>query len=318
MGTRTYCIIGCGAVGGLYGSRLQAAGFDVHFLLNTDFQHVKQNGLFVESINGDIRLPRVNACNSPDAMPPCDVLIVAVKATQNRLFPQLLKAPLKKDGFVLLLQNGLGGEEQVAAVVGPGRVVGGMPFLCSYKVGPGHIRHLDYGKVKIAEYTADGSPGGITPRMEQLCSDFQLAGFEMEPLADLVPARWMKLTWNVPFNGLSVILNAETDELMKNENSRALVEKLMQETLAGAKAFGRTIPESFVQTMLADTLKMKPYKPSMRLDYESRKPMEVEAIYGNPVRAAASRGVSLPHTETLYRQLKFLDARGSLSVTNRK
>jgi 2-dehydropantoate 2-reductase len=88
----------------------------------------------------------------------------------------------------------------------------------------------------------------------------------------------------------------------------------MRETLAGASAFGRTIPESFVQTMLADTLKMKPYKPSMRLDYESRKSMEVEAIYGNPVRAAASEGVALPHTETLYRQLKFLDARNKQSL----
>jgi 2-dehydropantoate 2-reductase len=309
MGSRRYGVIGGGAVGGLYGSRLQAAGIDVHFLLNTDFEHVKKNGLFVESINGDIRLPKVNAYNSPAAMPPCDVLIVAVKATQNRLLPQLLKAPMKKGGFVLLLQNGLGGEEQVAAVVGPDRVVGGMPFLCSHKIGPGHIRHLDYGYVKIAEYTSSGTPGGIAPRMEQLCSDFKLAGFEMEPLADLVLARWMKLTWNVPFNGLSVILNAETDELMKNADSRALVEKLMRETLAGAKAFGRTITESFIQTMLADTLKMKPYKPSMRLDYENRKPMEVEAIYGNPIRAAASKGVTLPHTETLYRELKFLDAR---------
>ena len=309
MGMTTYGVIGCGAVGGLYGAKLQAAGFDLHFLPHSDFEYVKRNGLIVESINGDVRLPKVNAYSSPETMPPCDVLIVAVKATQNRLFPQLLKAPLKKDGVILLLQNGLGGEEQVAAVVGPDRVVGGMPFLCSYKVGPGHIRHVDYGQVKIAEYRKDGGHGGITPRMERLVSDFKRAGFEMEPLADLVLARWMKLTWNIPFNGLSVILNAGTDELMANVDSRVLVEKLMIETLDGARAFGRTIPQSFVQTMLNDTVKMKPYKPSMKLDYDNRRPMEVEAIYGNPVRAAVSKGVALPHTETLYRQLKFLDAR---------
>jgi len=311
MDMTTYGVIGCGAVGGLYGARLQQAGFDVHFMPHSDFDHVKRNGLLIESINGDFHLPKVNVYPAPETMPPCDVLIVAVKATQNRLFPQLLKAPLKENGFVLLLQNGLGGEEQAAAVVGPDRVVGGLPFLCSYKAGPGHIKHVDYGHVKIAEYKVDASFGGTTPRMGRLVSDFKQAGFELEPLPDLLLARWMKLVWNVPFNGLSVILNATTDELMANLDSRVLVEKLMIEMLDGARAFGRTIPQSFIQTMLEYTLKMTPYKPSMRLDHDNRRPMEVEAIYGNPVRAAASKGVALPHTETLYRQLKFLDARNN-------
>ena len=55
--------------------------------------------------------------------------------------------------------------------------------------------------------------------------------------------------------------------------------------------------------------KMKPYRASMKIDYDERRPMEVEAIFGNPLRAIESRGASAPVLETIYRQLKFLDER---------
>jgi 2-dehydropantoate 2-reductase len=66
---RTYAIVGTGALGGFYGAKLQRSGLDVHFLLNSDYQHVKQSGLVIESIDGDFNLPSVNAYDKACRMP---------------------------------------------------------------------------------------------------------------------------------------------------------------------------------------------------------------------------------------------------------
>ena len=305
----SYAIIGTGALGGFYGARLHRAGMAVHFLLRSDHEHVRRQGLRVESKDGDFVLPKVNAYSRAEDIPGCDVVLVALKTTQNHLLPALLPPVLKKDGVVLIIQNGLGMEDAVAQIVGPQRVMGGLSFLCSNKVGPGHIRHLDYGAVAFAEYSPEGKPRGITDRLRTIGGDFERAGIEVELIEDLILARWKKLVWNIPYSGLSVVLNATTDELMKNPATRELVVKLMREVVAGAAAVGRAIPDSFIEKMLGDTNKMPPYRTSMKIDYENRRPMEVESIFGNPVRAAKSAGMELPRIEMLYQQLKFLDNR---------
>ncbi|MCX7886629.1 MAG: putative 2-dehydropantoate 2-reductase [Verrucomicrobiae bacterium] len=308
---RSYAILGTGALGGFYGARLQRAGLDVHFLLRSDYEHVRQHGLRVESADGDFLLPRLNAYNDVRAMPQCDVVCVTLKATQNHLLPALLPHVLKNDGLVVMMQNGLGNEEQAAEVVGAERVAGGLCFICSNKIGPGHIRHLDYGYVRFGQY--NGNP---TDRLRAVATDFRQAGLDAECVEDLQTARWRKLVWNIPYNGLSVLLRASTAELMQNPHTRALVEAIMCEVVAAATARGCQIPPDFIRKMLADTDRMKPYKTSMMLDFEARRPMEVEAIYGNPLRAARSAGVKTPLLEMLYAQLKFLDAANTLAKSD--
>jgi 2-dehydropantoate 2-reductase len=308
MSKRTYAILGTGALGGFYGARLQKAGFQVHFLLKSDYQQVSQYGLVVESKDGDFSLPQVNAYNDVEKMPRCDVVVVALKTTQNHLLPQILPPVVKDDGVVLVLQNGLGVEEEVAQIVGKISVLGGLCFLCSNKVGPGHIHHLDYGQITLGEFASNYHPTGITDKMRQIADDFQSAGISMDLAEDLLLGRWKKLVWNIPYNGLSVILDATTDELMADVHTRQLVEQLMYEVAAGAKSTGRILPDSFIQTMLDYTVKMKPYRTSMKIDDDEGRPLEVEAIFGNPLRKAQAAGVNLPQISCVYQQLKFLDA----------
>ena len=162
MHYQTYAVIGTGAIGGLYGARLQQAGAEVHFLLRRDFEHVQTHGLRIESVDGDFDLPQVNAYRRASDMPSCDVVLVALKTTQNHLLPELLPPLVKEDSLVVMLQNGLGIEDAAAAIVGPERVFGGLCFVCSNKVGPGHVCHLDYGHITLAQYTADQTPAGVT------------------------------------------------------------------------------------------------------------------------------------------------------------
>lgn len=307
MSTRRYAIIGTGAIGGFYGAHLQRAGLEVHFLLHSDYEHVRENGLRIDSADSTLILDHVNAHATVDTMPPCDVVLVSLKTTNNHLLPQLLPKPLAPDGVPLMLQNGIGSEEQAAAVVGDRPILGGLAFIAASKIGPGRIRHVSYSEVSLGEYRADGSPSGITPRMEAVAADFTAAGIPITCMDDLLLARWRKLVWNIPYNALSVILRARTDELMNNPDSRALVEALMREVLAAADACGKHIGDAFMAKMLEHTKHMLPYKPSMRTDYDAGRKLEVAAIYERPLAMACAAGASCPRIEAILQQLRFID-----------
>jgi 2-dehydropantoate 2-reductase len=302
---RSYAIIGTGALGGFYGARLQRAGCELHFLLHSDYEHVRQHGLVCESPDGDFTLPKVNAYADVRDMPKCDVVCVCLKTTQNHLLPQLLSPLVKNDGVVLVMQNGLGMEAQIAEIVGADRVVGGLCFLCSNKVGPGHIRHLGYTLVALGEFAARG----ISKRMYAIAEDFRRANVETELAEDLDIVRWQKLVWNIPYNGLSVVLNATTTELMAHPQSRQLVEAIMREVVADARACGVAVTDEIIERMLTNTEKMASYHTSMKIDYDDHRPLEIEAIFGNPLRAVQQAGAASPLLEQLYAQLAFLDAR---------
>jgi 2-dehydropantoate 2-reductase len=330
----TYAVIGSGALGGLYGGMLANAGFDVHFLFNRDFEFVKENGLHVESHRGDFWLSadsiaeRIHAI--PETMPACDVTIIGLKTTNNHLLGQLLPKPTSKGGVVLVLQNGLGIETDVAKAIGQSgtqsiessRVLTGCCFLCSNKVGPGHIRHLDQGRIVFGDWqNCDGldqqdliktesseRPKHTSPIARRIEAEFQAAGIDAQTTDDMLTTRWRKLLWNIPFNGLSVILNASSKELIENPDSVRLARSLMVEVQQGAKACGVVITDEMVEKTLAVTRDMVPYDSSMRLDFLAKRPMEIESMFWAPFNAAASAGFEMTMVRTLALQLSFLQS----------
>ena len=203
-------------------------------------------------------------------MPACDVVIIALKTTSNSILPDILPAILKDDGVALVLQNGLGIEGDVSKIIG-NRVMAGLCYICSNKAGPGHIRHLDFGHITLAGYTPDGSAAGKTQRMTALAEDFLRAEIDVGLADDMLLGRWKKLVWNIPFNGLSVVLDAMTDQLMKNPFGRRLVMEIMHEVVAGASSCGHPIAETFVREMLDYTDSMVPYRTSMKIDFDEKR-----------------------------------------------
>jgi len=309
MTKQSYAIIGTGALGGLYGGMLAKAGFDVHFLLHNDFEHVRRDGLKIESPRGDFHLARVNAYRDPDDLPPCDVTIVALKTTHNHLLPKLLPSCTREGGVVLVLQNGLDVEQDSAQIVGVDRTLGGCCFLCSNKAGPGHIKHLDYGQIVFGCFQRDAVPDDspAAGRLQLIADEMTAAGIEVKTIDDLYERRWRKLMWNIPFNGLSVVLDASTREIIQDPDAASLAETIIREVHATANRLGVKIPESVIQKNIDATRSMVPYDSSMRVDYRLRRPMEIEAIFGNPVRAAQEHDIAMPRVEMLYRQLKSID-----------
>jgi 2-dehydropantoate 2-reductase len=272
-------------------------------------QEIRERGLRVESVDGDIALADVSVHDRPDTVPPVDVVIVATKTTGNADLAATLRPLVGPGSVVAMFQNGLGVEEQAEAVAPEAVVLGGLCFVCAFQVGPGHIRHVDYGAVTVAEHRTDGTPAGSTEAVDRLVADLQAAGVRADAQPDLVLARWKKLVWNIPYNGLSVVLDAETDDLMRADATRGLVHDLMREVQAGAASQGRVIDDAFVDRMLTDTEAMTPYRTSMRLDFDQHRPLELDAIYRTPLSRAEAAGASMPRTDALCRQLSFLDAR---------
>ena len=310
MTRRRYAVFGAGAIGALYGARLAAAGHEVHFVLRSALDHVRAHGLRVESVYGDVFLARPSVHADPSTVPAVDVVLVGLKTTHDAALAELLPALAGPGTVVVVLQNGLGVEARAASLVPGATVLGGLCFTCSNQVGPGHVRHLDYGAITLGEHRPDGDAAGLTPAVAAVTADLEAAGVEMHPTDDLGAARWRKLVWNVPFNGLSVVLDAGTDELVGHPDTEALVGVIMDEVIAAAAAVGHPIPASTRDELLDMTRRMRPYATSMKLDADAGRPLEVEAIHAAPAAAARHAGCPMPSVEVLRDQLRFLDARG--------
>ncbi len=297
----TYAIIGTGAIGGFYGGRLAHAGKEVHFLLHTDYDYVRDNGLQVDSCDGSFHLDHVNAYASTADMPKVDVVIVALKTTRNHLLSSLLPPLLHERSLVLLIQNGIGVEQDVQTVFPGVSLAAGLAFICSAKAGPGRVSHQCYGSINIGNFSCQDN--GL---VEDLAEDFREAGIQTG-LVEYHQARWKKAVWNMPFNGMTVALHTQTDQLLAHPATERLIYEQMMEVIGAAHAMGVTgIDASFADQMIATTKAMVPYSPSMRLDYDFHRPMELEYLYHRPIRMAAEAGFSMPKLSMLADELEFL------------
>lgn len=296
-----YAIIGTGAIGGFYGARLDKAGFEVHFLLHTDYQYVVDHGLTIDSCDGNFTLPSPKVYDSTSVMPQCDVVIVALKTTQNHLLPSLLPPLLKPDTIILLIQNGIGVEADVQQLFPSQPIAAGMAFICSAKAGPGHINHQFYGNINIGNYSCHNPQ-----RYNQMLADFRAAGIGAADV-EYLEARWKKAVWNMPFNGMTVALNTTTNRLLSCESTHRLIYDQMLEVIGAAQALGvKNLDTRFADKMIANTIKMPPYSPSMKLDFDFHRPMEINYLYTRPIAEARAAGFAMPKLEMLEAELQFI------------
>lgn len=298
-----YAVIGTGAVGGYYGGRLANAGHDVHFLLHSDYDYIKQNGLQVDSCNGSFHLDSPNIYRSTADMPKADVVIVALKTTRNLLLKELLPPLLHSETLVLLIQNGIGPEPELQQWFPNLYIAAGLAFICSAKTEPGRVNHQCYGNINIGNYSCKN-----TEIIDCLMSDFMQSGINAA-LVEYHEARWKKAVWNMPFNGMTVVMNAQTDKLLAQPDTLNLIRRQMLEVIGAAQALGvKNIDATFADKMIENTIKMVPYSPSMKLDYEYHRPMEIDFLYTNAIKAAHSVGYAMPCLEMLEAQLRFIDS----------
>jgi 2-dehydropantoate 2-reductase len=304
----TIAVVGSGALGLYYGGRLARAGNDVAFLARGDLDVLRGQGVRVKAPDDEFTVPagQVKIAATPEEIGPVDMVIVTLKATANGRLAALLPPLLHERTVVVNFQNGLGVDEQIAAVAGVERTVGGLCFVCVNRIAPGVAECTMAGHVVIGEFA-----GATTERTRALAELFVHAGVKMSVSERLLDVRWRKLVWNVPFNGLAVTGGGiTTDVILRSAEMEAEVWALMREVQAAAAAYDVIIPEEFVVDQVERTRPMGPYKPSTMIDFTEGKPLEVEPIWGEPLRRAQAKGVSTPRLAALYARLRELSARG--------
>jgi 2-dehydropantoate 2-reductase len=318
-------VVGCGAVGSYYGGRLAHAGLAVHFLLRSDYETVRRQGLRVRSFQGDFQAQPACA-RFPEQIGPSDLVLIGLKTTANDQLPRLLPPLVGPATALLTLQNGLGNEEALARLFPVSQVLGGRCFVCLNRLAPGLIHHIAHGQIVLGEFQRPPQP-----RTHDLAALFTRAGIPCSVTDDLARTRWEKLVWNIPFNGLGVAAAAgyeaaasgqlpaslalgpclPTDQLLADSRWKNLLRRLMLEVIQTARALGFDVPDSLADKHIERTGNMGAYRASTLLDFERGLPLELDSLFLEPLRQARQANVSVPQLAALCRLLEAMEgARG--------
>ena len=262
--------------------------------MRSDLKKVQKDGLVIESPNGDFCIEKVQAFASSEEIGPVDLVIIALKTTSNGALIDLITPLLKDNTRILTLQNGLGNESLLHQLFPAHPIFGGMCFVCINRGNPGVIRHLAHGRVELGELTTSG-------QLADIAELFRKAGIDCRELPNLGLARWRKLVWNVPFNGLSIAAgNLDTCQILESPKLVKRVRALMREVISAAASQGHHIDPEFAEANINGTREMGPYEPSSLIDFKAGKPVEIEAIWGKPLSSSREAGIPTPELEKLY------------------
>jgi 2-dehydropantoate 2-reductase len=309
-------VVGAGAVGTYYGARLAEQGHDVAFVLRSDYAAVAEHGITVNSKDGDIRLhsPRItkNPVELAQTFQP-DWILCALKATALSDAERLISPLIEPDTRLLAIINGLGIEEEFAKWMDPKKVFGGLAFTCINRSEPSVIDHLDYGPLTITHLGDDPVELAIAMSLWEKVK-------VVTSVADSrLAARYLKLCWNIPFNGLCVLAGGVTTEvIMQDPSLRSLAEKIMREVIEIGNAdlvnsMGELAPQlhnRVIDDLMTMTDTMIEYKPSTMIDFVEGREMEIDAIFQVALARGLALGVECVELEKMTKALHSISDQG--------
>jgi 2-dehydropantoate 2-reductase len=239
----------------------------------------------------------VAACREPP-----DYLLLTSKVLENVDRAALIRPAVGPATVIVLIQNGVDIEAPLAAAFPENELLSSLAFVAVGRSAPGRVNHLSLGSLILGRY-----PTGITAAAQALAAAFEAGKVPCKLTENVVGARWQKAVWNAVFNPISILGGVlDTDAMLRTEAEVQFARRAMQEVCDVAQAAGHPQSPTLVEQMLATTKAMPAYKTSMALDYENRRPMEIEAIIGNTVRAARKVGVAPPNLDAIYALAKMV------------
>jgi 2-dehydropantoate 2-reductase len=261
---------------------------------------MRERGLRVEGASGD-RTVRLNATTDAADVGEADLVVIATKLDGVRAAAEAAKPLLGPDTAVLSIQNGLGGPDRAAEVLGADRitigVVGG--FGASMK-GPGHAHHNGMEFVRIGEMR-----GGLTERTERIAEIWRSSGFKVLTFDDIHRMVWEKLICNCAYSGPCAITGLTVGGVMENPDAAAISAGCALEAWEVAQAKGIEVeiddPVAYVRAFGA---KIPGSRPSMAQDHAARRRSEIDAINGAIPREAAEFRLSVPTNTFVVRVMR--------------
>ena len=304
-------VYGAGGVGGYLGGRLAQSGEEVVLIARGEHLHaIQTHGLKVESIVGDFMLKPALATENPDEVGVVDAVILGVKAWQVTEAAEAMRPLFCPETFVVPVQNGVEAPSQLSAVLGTQHVVGGMCRITSFIARPGHIKHLYGGRMTIGEL--DSYP---SERTESLRRALEQAGVTAETVTNVSTSLWMKFLFMAPWSGLGAVTRAPAGVWRSVPETRRMVEQIMEEVQAVARASHIVLPEDAIRTSIGVLDRLPPnVTASMQRDFMEGRPSELEYQNGAVVRLGRENSVDTPVNALIYNCLlpQELKARGQV------
>lgn len=296
-------IVGAGAVGGFYGTKLTLSGEDVTFLARgATLDALNKHDLVVKSFRGDFHA-RVKAIGSLEGYPPPDLIILAVKSYDTDKAIELIRPVVGENTLLLSFQNGVENEIKLAEAFGRERVLGCVCYIGAEVLEPGVLLHNARGTVSIGELN-----GTTTPRLEKLVETFHKARIAVQASADIQKDLWIKLSWNTAFNQVCTVARAAVGSVMDSPVMLQLLRDAMKEVFAVAEKHGVFLSQDLIDKSLTlSAEELRSVKPSMLQDFERGRRLEHETFSGFIAREGKKFGVPTPVNTILYEFLCFLD-----------
>lgn len=306
-------VYGSGGVGGYFGGRVASTGHEVAFIARGDhLQAMRREGLAVESIKGDFTLAAPEVSDDPAEIGPVDAVLVCVKSWQVPEAARAMAPLLGPDTFVVSLLNGVEAPDQLAAVLGRERVLGGVAKIFSFIERPGLIRHIGH-EPTLMLGELDGSR---SERLSRLAAPLAEAGITVELPDSILLEIWRKFLFTTGWGGLGAISRAPIGILRQEPGTRAIIDACMQETVALARAAGIDFPADIIARTWEFTDALEPSgTSSLQRDIAADRPSELDAWNGAVVRLGERYGVATPTHRLIADALIPLErrARGELS-----
>jgi 2-dehydropantoate 2-reductase len=307
------CIVGAGAVGGLIGARLAAAGgAEVSVIARgATLAALREHGWRLQSPDGDVRTP-ARASDDARELGPQDLVVVAVKGPALGAVAPTLAPLLGPQTVVLPAMNGvpwwfcrgIEGVEPIALEsVDPGgavaaaipheRVLGCVVYVSAATTEPGRVVHRFDQRLVIGE-----PRGGLSARAEAAVELLRHAGFDAKVSADIRHDIWFKLWGNLTVNPVSAITGATGDRILADPLVRAFCSAAMREAATIGERLGCPIAQT-PEERHAVTAKLGAFRTSMLQDVEAGRAIELDAIVGAVHEIGLRLGIATPAIDAL-------------------
>ena len=294
-------VMGAGGIGGYYGGRLAAAGADVSFIARgAHLAAIQKDGLRIISPLGDVHIPTVKATDDPSTIGPVDIVMFCVKLYDVDEACELCRPLIGPDTAVISFLNGIDSESRMQAILGHDAVVGGVAQIPSNISAPGVIDH----KAQFAVLEFGELDGRDSPRLRAFhdaCTD---AGIQSYLVENIETATWLKFAILVPFATVCCLTRLPGSILIEEPVTQEIAVAAMREIIALAEAKDVPLPPDALQTRMDMLNNFANAKPSMLVDLQAGKRIELEGLQGAVVRMAAELGVPAPVHQVAYAALK--------------
>jgi 2-dehydropantoate 2-reductase len=293
-------IMGAGALGGYIGARLAAAGADVVFIARgAHLAAMQATGLRIESPYGDLHLAKVAATDNPADVAPVDVILFAVKLWDTDTAAAQMRPMLGPQTRVVTVQNGVDSVEAIARHVPRGQVAGAVTYIPASLAAPGVI-HNPGGRKDI---TVDSDHGNATIAAFAAAAA-RAVGLEVALTDDIGTVIWSKFVRFAAFSAATSLTRSTIGPVVANPQTRALLDQLVAEGVAIARATGQALPEDFIEATSKMYRGFPPaQRSSMATDLEHGRRLELEWVSGRMHALGLKHGVPTPAHTAAYRAL---------------